>query len=49
MEKKGVRTQINKIRNEKVEVKTDTKDTQRIVRKYYEQHMQQIGQPGQTG
>ena len=37
IKEKRERTQINKIRNEKVEVKTDTKDTQRIVRKYYEQ------------
>ena len=35
-EKRG-RTQINKIRNVKGEIKTDTKEIQRIVRKYYEQ------------
>ena len=29
--------QINKIRNERGEITTDTKETQRIVRKYYEQ------------
>ena len=35
-EKRG-RTQINKIRNVKGEIKTDTKEIQRIVRKYYKQ------------
>ena len=35
--KKGERTQINKIRNERGEITIDTKETQRIVRKYYEQ------------
>ena len=33
--KKRERTQINKIRNERGKI-TDTKETQRIVRKYYE-------------
>ena len=35
-EKRG-RTQINKIRNVKGEIKTDTKEIQRIVREHYEQ------------
>ena len=35
--KKRQRTQSNTIRNERREVKTDTKEIQRIVRKYYEQ------------
>ena len=30
------RTQVNKIRNERVEITTNTKEIQRIVRKYYE-------------
>ena len=35
--KKRERTQINKITNERREITTDTKELQRIVRKYYEQ------------
>ena len=35
--KKRERTQINKIRHERGEMKTDTKEIERIVRKYYEQ------------
>ena len=35
--KKRERTQINKIRNEKEEIRTNTKEIQKIVRKYYEQ------------
>ena len=31
------KTQINKIRNEKGEVKTDTPETQKTMREYYEQ------------
>ena len=37
IKKKRERTQINKIRNEKREITTDTKEIQRNVRKYYEQ------------
>ena len=37
IKKKRKRTQINKLRNEKGEITTDTKETQRIVRTYYEQ------------
>ena len=37
IKKKRERTQINKIRNERKEITTDTKEKQRIVRKYYEQ------------
>ena len=37
IEKKIERTQINEIRNEGGEITTDTKEIQRIVRKYYEQ------------
>ena len=33
--KKRERTQINKTRNERGEITTDTKEIQRIVRKYY--------------
>ena len=35
--KKRERTQINKIRNEKGEVTTDTAEIQRIIRDYYKQ------------
>ena len=37
IKKKRETTQIAKIRNERGEITTDTKDTQRIVGKYYEQ------------
>ena len=37
IKKKRERTQINKIRNERKEVKIDTTEIQRIVRIYYEQ------------
>ena len=37
IEEKREKNQINKIRNEKGEVTTDTAETQRIVRDYYEQ------------
>ena len=37
IKKKRERTQINKIRNERREITTDTKEIQRNVRKYYEQ------------
>ena len=37
IKKKRERIQINKIRNESGEITTDTKEIQRIVRKYYEQ------------
>ena len=36
IKKKRERTQINKIRNEREEIITDTKEIQTIVRKYYE-------------
>ena len=36
IKKKRERTQINKIRNERGEIITDTKEIQRVVRKYYE-------------
>ena len=35
--KKREKTQINRIRNEKGEVTTDTAETQRIMRDYYKQ------------
>ena len=35
--KKRKRTQINKIRNEKGEITTDTAEIQRIIRDYYKQ------------
>ena len=37
IKKKIERTQINKTRNEREEISTDTKVIQRTVRKYYEQ------------
>ena len=37
IEKKRERTQINKIRNEKGEITTDTAEIQRIIRNYYKQ------------
>ena len=37
MKEKRERTQINKIRNERVDVTTNTIEIQRIVRNYYEQ------------
>ena len=37
IKKKRERAQINKIRNEKGEVATDTTETQRIIRDYYKQ------------
>ena len=37
IKKKRERTQINKIRNVKGEVTTDTAETQRIIRDYYKQ------------
>ena len=35
-QEKRERAQINKIRNERGEITTDTKEIQRILRKYYE-------------
>ena len=37
IKKKREKTQINRIRNEKAEVKTDTAEIQRIMRDYYKQ------------
>ena len=37
IKKKGEKNQINKIRNEKGEVTTDSTEIQRIIRDYYEQ------------
>ena len=37
IQKKKERTQINKIRNERGEITTDTAETQRIIRDYYKQ------------
>ena len=37
MKKKREKTQINRIRNKKVEVTTDTADVQKILRVYYKQ------------
>ena len=37
IKKKREKTQINRIRNEKGEVKTDTAEIQRIMRDYYKQ------------
>ena len=41
-------TQINKIRNERGEITTDTEEIQKIVRKYYEQlHAKKLCKLGQ--
>ena len=37
IKKKGDRAQVNKIRNEKGEVTTDTTEVQKIIKDYYEQ------------
>ena len=37
IKKKREKNQINKIRNEKIEVTTDNAEIQRIIRDYYEQ------------
>ena len=37
LKKKREKNQINKIRNEKGEIKTDSEEIQRIIRDYYEQ------------
>ena len=37
IKKKRERAEINKIRNEKAEVTTDTTETQRIIKDYYKQ------------
>ena len=37
IKQKRERTQINKIRNERGEITTDTKEIQQIIRKYHEQ------------
>ena len=39
IKKKWEETQINRIRNEKEEVKTDTTEIQSIMRYYYKQYM----------
>ena len=40
------KAQINKVRNEKGEVKTDTADTWRVIKQYYEQlHANKMNNP----
>ena len=47
--KKWEKTQINRIRNEKGEVTTDTAEIQRTMRDYYKQLYANNGQPGRNG
>ena len=48
--KKRVKTQINRIRNEKGEATNDTAEIQRIMREYYKQlYAKKNGQPGSNG
>ena len=50
IKEKRERTQINKIRNEKGEVTTDTTEIQSILRDYYKQLCaSKNGQPGRNG
>ena len=49
IKKKREKNQINKIRNEKGEVKTDNAETQRITREYYEQLHGNKMEPGRNG
>ena len=49
IKKKRERTQINKIRNDKGELTTDTAEIQSILRDYYKQHYaKKNGQPGRN-
>ena len=49
IKKKRERSQINKIRNERGEVTTDSAEIQSILRDYYKQLCQQNGQSGRNG
>ena len=50
IKKKREKTEINRIRNEKGEVTTDTAEIQRIIRDYYkQQHAKKTRQPGRNG
>ena len=50
IKKKREKTQINRIRNEKGEVTTDTAEIQKIIRDYYKQlYANKMGQPGRNG
>ena len=47
IKKKRERTQINKIRNERGEITTNTTEIQRIVRNYYEQYAKKFENLGE--
>ena len=49
MKKKRERTYINKIRNEKGDITTDSTEIPRIMRLLWETVCQQNGQPGRKG
>ena len=50
IKKKREKTEINRIRNEKGEVTTDTAEIQRIIRDYYkQQYAKKTRQPGRNG
>ena len=49
IKKKRERTQINEIRNERGKITTDTKEREKIVRKYYEQYANKLDNMDEMG